>query len=227
MQRYMPRKQKIVMVGAGGLARELHQLIEDIQEESPGSIDFLGWLDEDTSKVGESIHGFPVLGSLEWLERDRDVKVILGIGAPAIRRKVVRQIQSSGNEQFGRLIHPSVRIGHRVELGEGVIICAGVVGTTDFSLGSHTLVNINATLAHEDVIGDFVTIAPAANISGNVKIGEGTDIGTNATVIQGVSIGEWSIVGAGAVVNKSLPANVTAVGAPAKVIKERVVGWQG
>lgn len=116
-------------------------------------------------------------------------------------------------------------IGRRVEIGEGTVICANVTTTTDYKIGRHVLINIMATVAHDDVLHDYVTIAPAAVISGNVTIGEGTDLGTNATVNQGVEIGAWSIVGSGAVVTKSLPDNCTAVGAPAKPIKERPAGW--
>jgi acetyltransferase-like isoleucine patch superfamily enzyme len=62
-------------------------------------------------------------------------------------------------------------------------------------------------------------------LSGNVTIGEGCDIGTNACAIQGITIGDWSIIGAGATVIRDLPANVTAVGVPARVIATRPDGW--
>ncbi|XKK51050.1 hypothetical protein HFP70_24125 [Streptomyces sp. ARC14] len=39
-------------------------------------------------------------------------------------------------------------------------------------------------------------------------------------VCPGVSIGENTVVGAGAVVTKDLPANVVAVGNPARVIRK-------
>jgi acetyltransferase-like isoleucine patch superfamily enzyme len=44
-------------------------------------------------------------------------------------------------------------------------------------------------------------------------------VGTGAQIINLVEIGENTIIGAGAVVSKSLPANCTAVGIPAKPIK--------
>ena len=49
--------------------------------------------------------------------------------------------------------------------------------------------------------------------------------GTGAAIIQGITIGEWTIIGAGAVVVDDIPANVTAVGIPAKVIKTREERW--
>ena len=60
---------------------------------------------------------------------------------------------------------------------------------------------------------------PTVNISGEVNIGEEVYVGTGAKIINQLEIGENTIVGAGAVVAKTLPANCTAVGIPAKPIK--------
>ena len=72
---------------------------------------------------------------------------------------------------------------------------------------------------------NFCNINPGAHLAGNVTVGEGCYIGMGANIIQGISIGPWSIIGAGAVVVRDIPANVTAVGVPAKVIKTREEGW--
>jgi serine acetyltransferase len=60
---------------------------------------------------------------------------------------------------------------------------------------------------------------PSVNVSGEVKIEQGVYVGTGAKIINLLEIGENTIIGAGAVVSKSLPANCTAVGIPAKPIK--------
>ncbi|WP_339096966.1 acetyltransferase [Deinococcus sp. VB142] len=212
--------QRLVIVGTGGLARELHELVEDINAAaSAPAWDIVGWLDSNAATHGTQVHGRPVLGDLDWLKSNADVSVVIGIGTPPTRRKVAERIRALGHTRFATLIHPTAVIGRRVEIGEGTVICANVTTTTDYKIGRHVLINIMATVAHDDVLHDYVTIAPAAVISGNVTIGEGTDLGTNATVNQGVEIGAWSIVGSGAVVIKSLPDNCTAVGAPAKPIK--------
>jgi acetyltransferase-like isoleucine patch superfamily enzyme len=59
---------------------------------------------------------------------------------------------------------------------------------------------------------------PHANVSGAARLAHGVYLGTNATVIQGVQIGENTLVGAGAVAVRDLPANITAVGVPARAI---------
>jgi acetyltransferase EpsM len=80
---------------------------------------------------------------------------------------------------------------------------------------------MKASVAHDCVLGDFVNINPGATICGWAQIGEGAYIGAGAVVKDKAKVGAWSIVGAGAVVIKDIPANVTAVGVPARVIKQR------
>ncbi|ASO18789.1 Maltose O-acetyltransferase [Actinoalloteichus hoggarensis] len=52
-----------------------------------------------------------------------------------------------------------------------------------------------------------------------ITIGDNVWLGGGVIVLAGVTIGENTVVGAGAVVTKDLPANVVAVGNPAKVVR--------
>ena len=127
--------------------------------------------------------------------------------------------------RFAKAFHPTAVASRYVEYGEGSIVTAAVILTNRIRVGRHVILNLDATVGHDCVLEDFVTIAPGVHISGNVHIGEGTDVGTGTVVIPGVRIGRWSVVGAGAVVTKDLPDNCTAVGVPAKVVKTREEGW--
>ena len=53
-----------------------------------------------------------------------------------------------------------------------------------------------------------------------ITIGDNVWLGGGAIVLPGVSIGANTVVGAGAVVAKDLPADVVAVGNPARVVRE-------
>lgn len=103
---------------------------------------------------------------------------------------------------------------------------AGVVVQAQATLGRHVIANTGCSIDHDCAVGDYVHLAPGSRLAGGVHLGEGSFLGTKASAIPGINVGEWSIVGAGAVVSRSLSANVTAVGVPAKVIKERPTGWQ-
>ena len=52
-----------------------------------------------------------------------------------------------------------------------------------------------------------------------ITIGDNVWLGGGAIVLPGVTIGENTVIGAGAVVTKDIPANVVAVGNPARVVR--------
>jgi sugar O-acyltransferase (sialic acid O-acetyltransferase NeuD family) len=218
--------KNLVLFGSGGFAREVHQLVEDINAISP-SIHVLGFLDEARKNHGQKIHGLEVLGGVEWLLTSdaTDVFVVVCIGNTASKKKVISAIKKETGARFLSLIHPRAWIGNRVEIGDGSIICAGSLITTDITIGQHVIVNIGTTIGHDAIIDNFVTIAPTVNISGAVHVEEGVDLGTGCVILQAKTVGQWSVLGAGAVVINDIDANVTAVGAPAKAVKSRPVGW--
>ena len=85
--------------------------------------------------------------------------------------------------------------------------------------GKGCIINTNASLDHEDVVGDYTHIAPGCALSGKVTVGKQCLLGTGCRVIDGISIGDNSTIGAGTVVIKAIAGNCTAVGVPARVIK--------
>lgn len=219
--------KNLVIFGTGGMAREVHQIIEDINLVSP-VLNFLGFLDGNHERHANEVHGCKVLGDIDWLLRTdvQDVvHVVVAVGNTVVKRRIVESIKQKTTAKFITLVHPRAWVGNRVTIGDGSIICAGALITTDITVGNHVIVNIGSTLTHDVLIEDYVTIAPKVNVSGAVRVGQGTDVGTGSTIIQGRVIGEWSIVGAGAVVVTDVEANVTVVGAPAKTIKSRQAGW--
>jgi sugar O-acyltransferase (sialic acid O-acetyltransferase NeuD family) len=215
--------ENIVIYGAGGFAREVFQLITDINQKNK-KYNFLGFIEDNSQNLGENIYGFPVLDGMKWLEKNKETLVVIGIGNTSVKRKIAMRLAEQ-NVNSPILIHPSVICGRNVDFGAGSIICASNVITVDIKFGKHVILNLDCTVGHDAVIEDYSTVAPGSHISGNVQIGQGTDVGTGSSIIQGVKIGAWSVLGAGAVVSKNIPDNVTAVGIPARPVKEREIGW--
>jgi sugar O-acyltransferase (sialic acid O-acetyltransferase NeuD family) len=215
--------ENIVIYGAGGFAREVFQLLEDINKKNK-LYNFLGFVDDNSQNSDAKIYGFPILGGMKWLEENKDTLVVIGIGNTSVKRKIAARLEEK-NINSPILVHPNVVVGRNVQFGKGSIICASNVITVDIKIGTHVILNLDCTIGHDAVIEDFCTIAPGSHISGNVHIGQGVDIGTGSSIIQGIQIGAWSVLGAGAVASKDIPDNVTAVGVPARPVKEREVGW--
>lgn len=211
----------IVIIGSGGFGREVAWLIDEINKVE-NTWNLLGFVDDNDSVHNTEVNGVKVLGGTEWLV-DKKVNVVCAIGDPIVKKKVLSKLQETENT-YPVLIDPLVRCSSTVKFGEGSIICAENTLTTNIKIGKHVIINLDCTIGHDATIGDYSTILPSVNVSGETLIGECVSMGTSSSIIQGVSIGENTVVGAGAVVVKDLPANCTAVGAPAKAIKFHKVG---
>ena len=210
--------EKIAIVGAGGFGREVKMLIDQINRHEQ-KYEFLGYYD-DGFTVGSTINNNLVLGSVDDLAKnDEIISVVVAIGAPEIKRKIVEKLTRS-TINFPTLIHPSVLIGDEfVTIGNGCIICAGTIITCNIELKDFVILNLMCTVGHDTVIGSYASFMPSVNISGEVIIHEDVYVGTGAKIINQLEIGRQTIVGAGAVVSKTLPEKCTAVGIPAKPIK--------
>jgi sugar O-acyltransferase (sialic acid O-acetyltransferase NeuD family) len=140
-------------------------------------------------------------------------ETIIAIGDVTVRKKIT--------EQFPTLWWGSVNAG--VEYGknnikEGTIICPGTILTVNITIGGHVIINLNCTIGHDTVIGNFVTISPGANISGNVTIGDLCYIGSNAVIRDKINICSGVTIGAGGVVVKDITEPGVYVGNPVKKI---------
>ena len=107
------------------------------------------------------------------------------------------------------------------DTAEGLILCGFGTITSNAKIGRHFHGNIYSYVAHDCVIGDFVTFAPGVMCNGNVHVEDHVYIGTGAVLRQGkpskpLVIGAGAIVGMGAVVTRDVPPGVTVVGNPAK-----------
>jgi sugar O-acyltransferase (sialic acid O-acetyltransferase NeuD family) len=211
--------KKLIIVGAGGFGREVQMLVDHVNDVFQ-QWNLIGFID-DGFEQGTIINDLPVIGPLEELNKQpEDCWVVLAIGDPAIKQKIIDRV-SGFQIRWATLIHPSVIMGNPqyVSIGEGSIICAGSILTTQVKIGKHVILNLVCTVGHDVLIGDYSSFMPAVNISGEVKIGEGVYVGTGAKINNKISIGSGSIIGSGAVVVHDIPQHCTAVGIPAKPIK--------
>ena len=211
--------KNIVIIGAGGFAREIQWLIKDINEQKQ-EWNLLGFIDENINNKGLELNNDKVLGTFKDISINNyeDLYYVCAVGDPKTKKELVKKAEKLGLKA-GILIHPSVIMSNFVEIGEGSIICAGSILTVNIKIGNHVIINIDSTIGHDAIINDFSTILPSVNISGNTVIEECVSMGTGSSIIQGLSIGKYSTIGAGAVVIKNIPLGSTAVGMPAKVIK--------
>lgn len=210
----------IAVYGVGGFGREVLTLIQDINRQQH-QWRIIGFFD-DARQQGEIINGFPTLGGMEVLNHwENEIAVAIAIGLPSVKKRIFNNI-TNPVVTYPTLIHPSVLIcdNNYVQIGQGCIICAGNIITTNIKLGNFIILNLACTTGHDTIIGDYSSFMPSVNISGEVFVGDEVYVGTGAKIINQIKIGEQAIIGAGAVVTRNLPARCTAVGVPAKPIKQ-------
>lgn len=218
---------RVVVVGASGFGRECLDVL-DAMVSAGADLEIVGVVDDNPSAANLSRlvdRGVAYLGTrADWLTTEPlDVRYVLGVGSPEVRRRLVSVLDSAGLAPF-TAVHPSASFGACTTLAEGVVVCAGAAVSNNVRLGRHVHVNPNATIGHDADLRAFVSVNPAAVISGEVVVGEGTLVGAAATILQGLMVGERSVIGAGAVVTKDVPPDVVAYGAPSRVISQRDPG---
>ncbi|MGD0649948.1 MAG: acetyltransferase [Verrucomicrobiia bacterium] len=207
----------LVIVGNGGLAKEVAFLVEEVNRAAP-VWRLRGFVASQSELVGKQHLDYPILGTDEWLEQQQeDLAVVVAIGKPAVLRTIHERMRRNRHLLFPNLIHPQV-VGdwRRIQLGEGNIILNAASMTTAIRMQSLNVINPGCTVAHDCMLGSYNLISPGANLSGNVTLGDRVLVGTGAQVLQGLRIGDDVVIGAGAVVTKDLPEPGVYMGAPAR-----------
>lgn len=112
--------------------------------------------------------------------------------------------------------------GKHVMLGDHVYANFNltVVDDTYVYIGDHTMMGPNVTLASagHPILPELREHGYQYNLP--IHIGKNCWLGAGVIVVPGVTIGDNSVIGAGAVVTKDIPANVVAVGTPARVLRK-------
>jgi sugar O-acyltransferase (sialic acid O-acetyltransferase NeuD family) len=215
----MAESDPLLVYGAGGMGREVLWLASACGRTVVAFID-------DAAGRPSQVLDLPVLTLEQATARYPRVAVVPAIGSSLQRRACVERILAGGHA-LASLVHPSVIRSPWVTLGQGVVVAAGSILTTNVTVGDNVQINTHCTVAHDVVIDRDATLAPGVHLSGWVHVGPGAQIGTGAVVSNGTQhapmvIGAEAIVGAGACVVRSVPARTTAVGVPAQpVIRER------
>jgi UDP-perosamine 4-acetyltransferase len=212
------KKNKIIIVGAGGHARVVASILE-----YHSNFQTIGIAGRDESELGKTVSKYKVI--LTWDELCNIKKqgidyVALAIGDNTERAGMFEYVRESGLT-VPTLVHPNAFIEKKVILNEGILVCAGAILACEVVIGVNSIINTGAIIDHETNLGNHVHVGPGTVICGRVKAGDNCFIGAGSRVIDKIKIGYNVVVGAGSVVTKNIPDNVTAAGVPCRIISSR------
>ena len=205
----------VVIYGGGGLGREILALL---RAQGPGCWNFLGFID-DGKPAGTPVGGAAVLGGLSWLASSGPVAVIMGMADPAAKAALYGELSQNPKVIFPVLVHPLAHVDPSARLAEGAVISAYCSVSVDAVLGLCSFFNVGAQIGHDSTLGDFGSVMPHADISGNVTIGPRCLIVAGAKILQCLEIGPNATVGIGSVVLNAVPGGCTVMGYPARVVE--------
>jgi len=214
--------RQIAVYGAGGFAREVAWLVQSCGDAET-TYQVVCFIDDNPATHGTQINDIPSMSLVSARQQFPEASVVIGIGAPQTRQRVAERVAAAGFG-FATIVHPRTEISRWVEIGEGTVICAGNILTTNIVLGKQVQINLDCTVGHDVIMGDLATLAPGVHVSGCVHMGKRVYVGTGAVIINGtqdapIVIGDDAVIGAGACVTKSVPPGLTVVGIPAKPLQ--------
>jgi sugar O-acyltransferase (sialic acid O-acetyltransferase NeuD family) len=208
----------IVIVGAGGFAKEIYLLIKEINEKEL-LWNFIGFVDIQ-KKGAEIIDGFKVIGDDNYVVSNlKSISIVIGVGVPDRREVLYDFYKKKGALEFPNMIHPSVIADfENTQIGEANIIAGNSILSANIRIGVANIINMSSIIAHDVKISNYCVINPGANISGNVTIENNCVVGANSVVHPGITLKEGSILGLGSALICNTKPHISYMGNPAKRI---------
>jgi len=214
------RDKPVIIMGAGGHAKVLHDALE-----LSGRV-VLGFVTPDL-KVGEKFCGEKVLGSDDAINHysPDEIELVNGVGSlprKDLRWTLAEKMRKQGYK-FATVIHPCSVIAIDVNVGEGVQIMAGVIIQAGTNIKLDSIINTGSLIDHDCTIERNCHIAPGVVCSGGVVIRSNTHLGTGSVVTEYRTIGSNCTIAAGSVIYKNIPDSTTLIQTKYLKTKERQI----
>ncbi len=211
----------IVIYGSGGMALEVVQLIEDINEAEP-TWNILGYIDDfigDQADENLVVNGYRILGTREIVkELDPSAYWVIAVSNPKEKREIHTSLNQY-NLQYATLIHPTAKISKNVKIGEGSVVSYDCILSVNVVLGSQVYLNMRTVVGHDSVIQDYTSCLINCIVAGNVVVGEGVLLGSNCVIREKKTIGNNAKISMGSVVYFDVEEDVVVMNRPPKSMK--------
>jgi sugar O-acyltransferase (sialic acid O-acetyltransferase NeuD family) len=198
-------KPYLLVFGGGGHAKSILDMVKQLDKYI-----IAGILDDDKQLFGKDVLGIPVLGTRVLFPSliEQGVRLAAnGVGGILdinVRIKIFEALENAGFS-FPSLIHPHATAETSAVIDEGVQVFANAYIGSEAHLHPRCMVNTNAVVSHDCVIGMYSHIAPGVLLAGEVHVGARTLVGMGVTTAIGIRIGDNVRIGNGAILLADVP----------------------
>lgn len=209
----------IGIYGASGFGSEVLPLVRD--QYPYADLCFI-----DDGSTTNKYSGLVVYTYQQFLDiTSFDKSIVIAIANSKVRETLIKKITQDQLKVISVKASTSVFMDN-IDIDDGSILCHFTHLTSNIKIGKQFQANIYSYVAHDCVIGNYVTFAPRVHCNGNVHIKDHAYIGAGAILKQGTPekpliIGRGAIVGMGAVVTKDVAPGAIVVGNPAKILERK------
>ena len=190
----------LAVFGAGGFTLQLLPLLEELAARGTQIV-----VADDVASG--RIGNFPIVDSKDI---PTTFGMIIAVSDGQARARIDARL---GERSMSSLIAATARVSPHACMEVGTIVTDFCVIEPKVVIGRHFQMNLFSYVAHECVIGDWVTFAPRVSCNGNVQIEDYAYIGTAASIRQGTPgrpliIGKGAHIGMGSIITRDVPAGM-------------------
>lgn len=214
----------LVIIGAGGLGREIYMHVENIKKmvaKSDESYQYplwnvVGFIDDNVTQMDAP---YKYLGNLDdFLTMEPKPHFFVAIANSAARQRIAQRCVEAGC-QPGSIIYPSALIDETAVIGDGCYIGDRCGISVNVKIGNFNIMQHHCGFGHDVVVGDFNSFMGETLIGGETTIGNNNYFGLRCTVINRINITDRCTFGACACVVKDAVQPGTYAGVPAVLKK--------
>ncbi len=210
----------LIFVGGGGFYNEIRSFFEvDKQAGLHANTTVKGVLDDNpNSQINDEY-----LGQIDKYQPKSDDRFLITIGSPEHRIRIYHMLLDKGAEFFS-YIHPSCHIAPSASIGDGVILCANSIVSTDAVIEHNVAINVFCSIGHDSQVSAHSVLSPYCAVNGAAVVGSECFLATRVTMFPSAELGSQSIVDChGYVKGKVAAKQMVSVRAQYSVVNNRLL----
>lgn len=206
--------QRLVVMGAGGHAREVLDVLESLPDGPVRERMSVFAEPRSATAAAASLVRGRGYGLVDALPADA-THFLPAVGNPALRRRFAALADGRGLEPV-QAVSPLSTVPDALREVPGLVVFPRCHISTAVVVGLHCHLNTGCSVSHDGWLGDRVTLGPGVLLAGGVVVEDDAFLGVGAVVLPGRRIGHGAVVGGGAVVVHDVAPGATVAGNPAR-----------